>query len=151
MRVRIRTCSIREMLCVLAFTVGCLAFIAQVSANGSAPLYTTDAEISPFELFTWEAVYTSKPTMGVLYIVAENPLFRTPVDCLVEYVLERLDYERGKLTGYAYYIDAKLYVYELQPKDDTLSSGHFAQVEVTEDKRKIIDYYLLKFLRMDRV
>jgi hypothetical protein len=87
---------------------------------------------------------------GKFYLVSENPLLRTPIDCPIKYILCRVDYERGMLTGYAYYLDANLYIYELQADDETLSSGHFAQVDVTFNKKQTIDHFLLKFLNMDR-
>ena len=113
--------------------------------------YTTDSEISPYDLFKWEAVYVSAQDKdGIFYIVSEHPLLRTPVDCPIKYILCQVIYEKGKLIGYAYYIGPDLEIYELQTMDFTLSSGHFARVEVTEEKRKIIDYFLLRFLDMDR-
>jgi hypothetical protein len=113
-------------------------------------LYTTDAEITPYELFKWEAIYISPETEGIYYIVSENPMLRGPIECAIEYILCRVNYERGKLTGYAYYQDAELFIFELQADDKTLSGGHFAEVEITFAKRRVIDYFLLKFLELDK-
>lgn len=112
--------------------------------------YTTDAEISPREIFEWMVVYITSPNeQGIYYIVSENPLLRLPIDCPIKYILCLIDNTKQRLVGYAYYLDGRLELYELWAKDWTLNSGHFMRSSVTERKRKVIDFYLLKFVDLD--
>ena len=141
-----------------ATVLGTLFFLSSC-ATSPTPLppptpeisYTTDAEIAPLEVLKWEAVYFTPPnTKGIYYIVSENPLLRGPVKCDIKYILCQVDNIKMRLVGYAYYLDGKLHVYELQTEDETLNTGHFARIEVDEIKRRLIEYFLLKFLEMGR-
>lgn len=113
----------------------------------SGLFYTTDSEISPREIMTWDVIYRTSPNdLGIYYIVAANPLLRLPVYCPIKYILCLLDNTKQRLIGYAYYLDGQLELYELRAKDPSLDSGHFACSPATEHKREVIDFYLLKFL-----
>lgn len=114
--------------------------------------YTTDAIITPTELFHWDVVFVSSVnSKGIYYIVSQNPLILTPIDCLIKYILCRVDNIQTRLTTYAYYLDGELFVFQLKTEDKTLSTGHFTRVEdLTEQARDAIDYYLLMFSDMDK-
>lgn len=115
--------------------------------------YTTDAMITPMELMRWEAVFVSSVNReGIYYIVSQNPLINTPVKCLVKYILCRVDNNRTRLTAYAYYMAGELFVFQLKTEDITLSTGHFTRVEdLSKEARDAINYYLLRFLDIDRI
>jgi len=151
--------TIKSILCIVCGLVVLILFscatildpaFSPPTSEHIEPFYTTDSEISPREIFEWMVVYITSPNeQGIYYIVSENPLLRLPIDCPIKYILCLIDNTKQRLVGYAYYLDGQLELYELWAKDRTLNSGHFTRVAISEHKRDVIDYYLLKFVDLD--
>ena len=128
---------------ILLFALFCVGLVHAEEPKA----YTTDAEITPYELFKWMVVYRTSPNeLGIYYIVSENPLLRLPIVCPIKYILCLIDNTKQRLIGYAYYLDGQMELYELWATDATLDNGHFTRVTISAHKRDVIDYYLLKFL-----
>ncbi len=144
-------CIICGLSAILLFSCATIPIVSTPAPKPPKLSYTTDSEITPYQLFKWLVVFRTSPNeVGIYYIVSANPLLHLPIDCPIKYILCLVDNTKQRLISYAYYLDGQLELYELRATDETLDSGHFTRVIISEHKRDVIDYYLLKFLDMDR-
>lgn len=116
-----------------------LLLIVSVAREAQAYTYDSDSDFNPKVFNKWEAIEVSNifPT-GDYFIVAKNPntLQR------ISYVLLRTNHFYREITGYAYYKDAELFIFELSYKD----GGHYKRVKTTPEKKEFIHAVLFRYL-----
>ena len=113
--------------------------IGSLARQAQAYTHDSDSDFDPKVFNQWEAIEVSNifPT-GDYFIVAKNPNTLQPIS----YVLLRTNHFYKQITGYAYYKDAELFIFELSYTD----GGHYRRVKTTPEKKEFIHAVLFPYL-----
>ncbi len=126
----------------LIFQLVLLLLIMLTIREVRAYTYDFDSDFDPLVLNMWKAVAISSISPnGNYFIIAKNP----NVHQLISYALIRSNSSSREITGYSYYKNSALFIFELY-YIKRIRDWHFKRVKATPERKEFIDAILLPYL-----